>query len=318
MHLAGRRCCLTLALLLVCVSTPSRAEPELSETAPLASRSLLLDITDTGDRLVAVGERGHVLLSDDEGKNWRQVVVPTRSQLTAVFFSDAKSGWAGGHDGIIIHTEDGGESWTLQHQDQQYDDPVLDIWFRNQRQGFAIGAYGMFLSTSNGGTTWDRRQIIDQDFHFNAIASLADGELFIATEQGHIFHSLDDGYNWKELPSPYAGSFFGITAIDEDSLLVYGLRGHLFRSDDRGRSWQKIDSGTEASLMDAVRTADGTIHLVGLGGKILSSTDAGGKFVERTRADRKALTAVIEGSNGSLVISGAAGISIDNGSPGEY
>lgn len=35
---------------------------------PLAGRSSLLDITRAGSRLVAVGERGHVLLSDDQGK----------------------------------------------------------------------------------------------------------------------------------------------------------------------------------------------------------------------------------------------------------
>jgi photosystem II stability/assembly factor-like uncharacterized protein len=306
--------CLAFTLLTtILLPQASATDITQSELAPNASLSLLLDIDNAGDRLVAVGERGHILLSDDAGSSWRQVIAPTRSQLTSVFFADSSHGWAAGHDGVILHSADAGESWVMQHQDQQYDDPVLDIWFRNRREGFAIGAYGMFLSTSNGGRSWDRRSIIDEDFHFNAITALPDGEMFIAGEQGHLYHSIDEGYNWEKLPSPYAGSFFGITAIRDNSLLVYGLRGHLFRSQDRGRSWQPIDSGTEASLMDATQTSENNIFLVGLGGNILNSTDGGEHFSLRTRKDRKALTAVIEGNNGTLVISGAAGISVDSG-----
>ncbi|HDH16009.1 MAG TPA: hypothetical protein ENG90_05985, partial [Gammaproteobacteria bacterium] len=54
---------------------------EQSEPARLASRTLLLDITLAGTRIVAVGERGIVLTSDDSGKTWQQKLVPTRSQL---------------------------------------------------------------------------------------------------------------------------------------------------------------------------------------------------------------------------------------------
>src|SRR5690349_8937389 len=52
---------------------------ESSEPARLAAKSLLLDVARAGSRLVAVGDRGHVLLSDDEGGTWRQVIVPTRA-----------------------------------------------------------------------------------------------------------------------------------------------------------------------------------------------------------------------------------------------
>ena len=42
-----------------------------AEIEPLAAGSLLLDLAAAGSRLVAVGERGHVLLSDDQGVTWR-------------------------------------------------------------------------------------------------------------------------------------------------------------------------------------------------------------------------------------------------------
>ena len=78
----------------------------------LANEALLLGVTRAGKRLVAVGEYGDILLSDDEGQSWHQAKkVPTTVTLTAVDFVDDKTGWAVGHDTVILKTEDGGETW---------------------------------------------------------------------------------------------------------------------------------------------------------------------------------------------------------------
>ncbi len=53
--------------------------------------------TKAGNRLVAVGERGIVLLSDDAGLNWKQVDVPVSVTLTGVQFVSPMKGWAIGH-----------------------------------------------------------------------------------------------------------------------------------------------------------------------------------------------------------------------------
>ena len=300
---------------LVSASSLLAATQFTSEPARLAAQSLLLDVTRAGNRLVTVGERGHVLLSDDNGLHWRQVSVPTRSQLTAVTFADDRNGWAVGHDAVILSTSDAGEHWSLQHQDEQYDDPLLDIWFRDAQHGFAIGAYGMFLSTDNGGKSWDRRQISEDDYHLNAITSLPDGELFIAAEQGHVYYSEDEGYNWQELPTSYNGSWFGIMPLGDDGLLVFGLRGHMLRSTERGNNWSTINTGTESSLMAGTSLPDGSVVVVGLGGTILTSRDEARTFQVRTRDDRKHLTGIAAGPDDTVILSGAAGIKRDTGQP---
>jgi len=86
----------------------------LSERAavimPGAKDAMMLSATRAGDRLVAVGDHGVVLLSDDDGKNFRQAhAVPTRATLTGVTFIDAREGWACGHWGVVLHTTDGGD-----------------------------------------------------------------------------------------------------------------------------------------------------------------------------------------------------------------
>ena len=81
------------------VSTAAAADtPVYAIESAKASRTLLLDVAHAGARLVVVGDHGHILLSDDQGKTWSQARVPTRQLLTAVFFVDEQHGWAVGHD----------------------------------------------------------------------------------------------------------------------------------------------------------------------------------------------------------------------------
>ena len=142
--------------------------------APLAVESLLLDGAVAGSRLVVVGERGHILVSTDDGASWTQAEVPTRVLLTAVHMHDEHTGWAVGHDAVILRTGDGGETWTLVHQAPEEELPLLDVWFRDERTGFAVGAYGYFLATEDGGETWTPRTISEDDFHLNALVPVAD------------------------------------------------------------------------------------------------------------------------------------------------
>jgi photosystem II stability/assembly factor-like uncharacterized protein len=278
-------------------------EPELAIRAPLAQRSLLLDAASIGGRLVAVGERGHILLSDDAGLEWRQASVPTTATLTGVFFHSRELGWAVGHDAVILRTRDGGETWELLHRAPEEERPFLDVWFANENEGFAIGAYGFFFATTDGGDSWDSRKISDFDAHLHHLSRSANGRMYIAAEMGMIYRSDDDGESWIELPSPYQGSFFATVPLDGDAVLLAGLRGHLFRSDDAGDNWREIETGTVAMLTDGLVLADGRPLIAGLGGTILVSGDGGQTFDLYPMADRRGISSVVPaGTNGVLLV----------------
>jgi photosystem II stability/assembly factor-like uncharacterized protein len=310
-------------------STPASAQEPASEEVeyalekPLASRSLLLDGAAIGDLMVAVGERGHILTSRDQGLAWKQATtVPTRATLTGVFFHDEELGWAVGHDAVILRTRDGGSSWELLYQAPEEELPFLDVWFKDARSGFALGAYGYFLETADGGDSWEPVDLsagvelteeeelygYGADYHLNHLARSDDGRLYIAAEAGTIYRSDDGGENWTTLPSPYEGSFFGTLPLEGDSLLLFGLRGHLFRSDDAGESWREIDSGTEAMLTDGLRLGDGTVIVAGLAGTLLVSTDGAETFGLRPQADRQGLATVLPTADDHLLLIGEFGV----------
>ena len=129
------------------LNSASNPVPLSARAAPLASQSLLLDITKINpSTLVAVGERGHILLSSD-GQQWQQASVPVQSTLTAVYFVDETHGWAVGHDATILATIDGGLSWQIQQYLPKVEKPLLDVLFSDKDNGIAIGAYGLFYRT---------------------------------------------------------------------------------------------------------------------------------------------------------------------------
>jgi photosystem II stability/assembly factor-like uncharacterized protein len=243
--------------------------PHPAEVMPLASQSLLLAAVENPDRAVVVGERGHILLSEDR-ENWRQASqVPVNITLNDLDFY-GRNGWAVGHDATILHTSDGGENWQIQHYEVNPEDPnpLLDVLLLDARNGIAIGAYGMAMRTSDGGANWERVELIpDLDWHLNSISRIDETTLFIAAEAGNGYISTDLGETWEELMLPYGGSMFGAVGVD-NGILTFGLRGNAFFSDDAGQTWERVEIEGVDSVFAGHALNDGRVVLAGANGVV--------------------------------------------------
>jgi photosystem II stability/assembly factor-like uncharacterized protein len=274
---AGIRCLVILACVAAAQAQdapPPNAkdlQPRPAEIAPLAAKSLLLAITRAGERLVAVGDRGTILVSSD-GEKWDQVASPVHATLTAVSFADPQHGWIVGHDATILHTADGGAKWTLQNFKPADFKPLLGVLALDAQRAFAVGAYGLFLTTADGGTTWtqvDAPAILEDGLHANALIKLGNGELFLAGETGLLGISTD-GTEWTRLKLPYEGSLFGALRRGEKGALVFGLRGNVLATEDvRSGQWRKINTETVQSMFGGGYLPGNEAVLVGADGEIL-------------------------------------------------
>lgn len=305
----GRGPSSTLLALLLALTLPyTLTASETSEPAPLAPKSLLLAVARAGDQLVAVGDRGHVLRSADQGRSWRQTLAPTRALLTGLSFPDARHGWAVGHDGVILATADGGETWQRQDNGKDLETVYLDVYFRNATHGFAVGAYGKFMTTVDAGKTWTAAHPSEDEVHYNRITAAGDGTLYLAGEAGLLLVSRDDGQKWTKAEVPYDGSFFGALPLAEGRVVIYGLRGHILRSDDRGATWAEENNPVELLIMGGTRLAAGPVVLAGQGGNFFVSRDAGLTFTHWKPADfGTGVAAVIDAGDGTLLAVGEAG-----------
>jgi photosystem II stability/assembly factor-like uncharacterized protein len=310
--------------------------------SPLAQRALLNGLARAGERIVAVGQRGHVLFSDDGGKTWKQADVPLSSDLVAVAFADAKSGWAVGHDGVVLRSTDAGATWSRQldgHKsgeamveyynreakpgDARYaaaleeakkfaaqgaENPLLDVWFENETTGYAVGAFGLALRTRDGGATWEPLlHAIDNPkaLHLYAVRGVG-GEVYLSGEQGY-FAKLDRASGqFRSIELPYKGTLFGITG-NSQALIVHGLRGTALRSTDGGRSWQPVETKLAVGLTGST-VADGAIVIVSQAGHVLVSRDDGASFKLAKLERPIPAAAVIAAGKGAVVVAGPRGV----------
>jgi photosystem II stability/assembly factor-like uncharacterized protein len=283
----------------------------LPDSGPLgentAKRLALLDAANLGNRIVAVGDRGYIVYSDDAGSKWTRAKAPPAPLLTAISFADAKNGWAVGHDSVILATQDGGLSWTQQFSAAAEQRPLLDVLFLDAKTGIAVGAYGAYYETSDGGKTWNAAKATQDDKHLNAIIKVADVKLLILGEAGTILLSDDAGKKWTAVPSPYKGSLFGGVVADDGAIVAFGLRGRIYRSTDAGKTWKQVDTASQVTLMGGTKLPDGAIVLAGAAGTALVSRDNGQSFQPLPSGTTRALASAILGGPNAVLLLGEAG-----------
>ena len=287
-----------------------------AEATTAATKAMILSSARAGKRIVAAGNNGIVLLSDTDGADFRQAKsVPVRSTLTAVFFVDDKTGWAVGQWGVVLRTDDAGETWTLQRHDTSVDQPLFSVWFRDRERGIAVGLWSLMIATVDGGKTWTPVNLPPSPGRKKADRNLLKifanrmGTLFVAAEQGLILKSYD-GETWAYIDTGYKGSFWTGIVLNNGTLLVGGLRGTIYRSADDGRSWREAKSEFKSSITDFAE-AGGKVYAAALDGVFLESENGGGTFKGSQREDRLPFTAISVNSVGKLVKFSKQGAVID-------
>lgn len=216
----------------------------------------LLDLERAGERLVAVGASGLVVLSDDGGDSWRQVEVPVSATLTAVHFPSAQRGWAVGHAGVIIASEDGGETWALQFDGRRANDALL-VWARQQREGLEEKLSDAEEAGADAAEIDDLAYLLEEAVYLEEDAQLA----------------VDTGP---------ADPFLGVYFLDEQRGMAVGAYGMAYRTENGGQDWRihiaGIDNLDRFHLYALAQDAGGALYLSGEAGLLYRSTDEGLTF----------------------------------------
>lgn len=296
---------------------PSSLQPALK--APTATRAALLGVAEAGDRLVAVGAHGLVLLSDDFGVSWRQAKsVPTQALLTAVFFLTPREGWAVGHDAVILHTLDAGETWALKYVNAERGVPLFTVLFLDEEHGFAMGALGLVLETDNGGTSWTERLIRRGDvgdYNLNRLLRSGD-QLYVASEFGLVYRSTNRGKTFQAVQSPSEADLWNALALADGTLIFCSANGEVWRTRRDLTSWSELKSPTSAGLVAVATTLDGRLAVAGLNGVIATADRELRALTPVLRTRGPDFTALAPGPRGRLVALSNRGVSLVPDRPG--
>jgi photosystem II stability/assembly factor-like uncharacterized protein len=289
------------------IDTPARA-------STMAATSPLLGVAVAGETVVAVGQRGHILVSKDGGKTWQQAKVPVSTDLVAVHFPSATNGWAVGHGGVVLHSTDGGLTWVRQLEGKQAaklaadymgkhkDDPAfaqlvrqsegqladaeigaappfLDVYFESETTGYIVGAFNRIFRTEDAGKTWFPWMAhVDNpdELHFYAIRR-SGSDFYLTGEQGMVWRLDAKDNKFVRVPTGYKGTLFGLVGTAR-AVLAYGMNGTIFRSLDLGKSWERAANSSRAGINGGLVLSDNRILLVNSAGELLLSNDQGASF----------------------------------------
>ena len=275
-------------------STYPQKTPSDSEFIPfhapidpsLISDASLFDICESAPGIFwAVGDRGAVWTSSDNGEKWYLVKVPTSANLRAVSFSDELNGLIVGGSvlpgtsngkGVILRTTDGGRTWD--HIDTAGIPCLHDLLFRGDGTAEVWGDSSElypsgYFTSEDGGENWDSPVRTARHIGWKKgnstpfFAGLSKKGFPVRFEQSQI------------VPIEGFSAQFPLTAfaVSSKNILFVGHSGTLFR-------WYEGESPEQLPLPDEARNFDfetvsvsgNTVYLAGNPGtKIFSSNDAG-------------------------------------------
>jgi len=334
--MVARRLIALCALCFVVTAAPVYATADFVFTPAIPFADVttmpLTDISRAGERLVAVGERGLIIVSDDDGQSWRQAAVPVSATLTAVSFPTPNKGWAVGHAGTILHSDDGGGSWQLQFDGVAVNKQYLEFT-RSERERLQ-GEVDALQRSADASTT-DASSSLLREMELSledAVYAEEDARqaleigpvdpfldvLFVSVNRGFavgaygmIYRTEDAGTSWRAL---YGGienidryHYYSLAQTEDGLLYLSGEAGLLYRSTDGGLSWQRLESLYEGSLFGLL-TKDDYVIAFGLRGNIFRSDDRGYIW---SRVDNPTENSLYGGSvlaSGEVVLLGSGGL----------
>jgi photosystem II stability/assembly factor-like uncharacterized protein len=313
------------------------------------ARVLLVALARTAShRLVAVGEHGVVIYSDDNGENWTQASVPANVTLTCVAFATAEIGWAAGHFGAILKTRDGGATWEVQlngiqanqltltaaqdpavatdpcpcaplalrrathFMDEGPDKPFLCLLVLSPQKILTFGAYRMAMLSNDGGASWTdwSLHIYDKYSHNIYDAAMIGSTCYLVAEEGLVFASTDGCSSFLPLTPTSSTTLFGVLGAKDGSIIVYGVAGAAFRSTDAGKSWINIMLASQDDITCGRGLESGVIILASEAGVLFKSTDNGVSFNAIPGITPVPIFDIQEAADGSLMAVGAAGVMV--------
>jgi photosystem II stability/assembly factor-like uncharacterized protein len=280
--------------------------PALAVAHP--TRANLQAIERAGRRLVAAGERGLVIYSDDGGATWRQAKVPVSVTLTALRFANERDGWAIGNMGVVLRSGDGGATWRR----------VFD------------GQAGAALALAAAQKAWDAarpdpddaghplnllleeaRRLVDEgaDKPLLGIDLRGDGSVMVAGAYGLAYSTRDGGRTWQahmaDLPNPEGVTWYGIARRAQEQYL-FGEQGTILRA-AAGTPFAAAQSPASGSLFGALTLKDDALLLFGLRGKVYRSAAPGAPWIEVQTPVDASLISGLQLADGTVLLLGAAG-----------
>ena len=219
-----------------------------------------------------------------------RAVAARRDRLYDVRFVTESRVWVVGYPGLLLRSEDAGETW--ERVDPGTREALFSVDFVDPEHGWVSGRTGLILHTADGGNTWARRETGVTESIF-AVDFLDERTGCAVSNWGQTLFTTDGGATWtvREVEPMINASLNAVVMLDARTVLVAGdypswemeMEGvdataisNVYRTEDGGATWQVVPTGSTAVLFDMAFRPDGiTGYAVGTQGAFLATRDGG-------------------------------------------
>jgi photosystem II stability/assembly factor-like uncharacterized protein len=220
---------------------------------------------------------------------WKVLRTGTSKWLMSIAFATPQLGSAVGWYGAMVHTEDGGESWT--EQQSRLNESLSCVTFATSTVGFAVGRNGIILRTDDAGRTWSRQNTGTSE-HLGSVVFVSSESGFVVGGPGIILHTTDGGHTWSKQNSGTDVGLSSVTFVTRSSGWVVGNDGTVLHTEDAGATWVNQNTGV-GELLHSVSFANAESGwIVGQNGVILHTDDGGRSWRKQDWGNTKELHSV--------------------------
>lgn len=229
---------------------------------------------------------------------WQKQRSGSLAWLYAIQFLDSETGFAGGSNGTLLKTNNGGREWKKVRL--PVTDMIRDVHFLDSLNGWMLCDRGRsrsgrnasyLMRTADGGITWSAVDLKDSPERFSRLFFGTSGKGYLIGEGGMMTVLPLDGKPETRAVLPSRFLMVDGAVLEDSRIVLAGGGGSLIFSDDSGRSWLAASfAGSRAeSKLNAVYFVDREIGWTsGNGGSIFSTTDGGRSWrqqISNTRAN---------------------------------
>ncbi len=284
-------CLIPLCLCLIALGCkpPGRPQFAMPKISMVTGENLHSVVAFSPQEAQVYGNMGIILGAATGGETtdaWKRIESGVADALLCnTVFVDRQNGWSVGIKGTIIHSTDGGTTWSAQSSGTEKN--LFSVSFPDLKNGWIVGEFGTIIHTGDGGATW-QPQSQGMDKELNGVFFVDDRRGWLVGEFGTILHTEDGGatweaqtceeiqtnndmfsYDWRPMPALY-----GVHFLNAATGLIIGADGIILKTDDGGKKWRKLQSNCDVPLY-AIEMVGSNGWIVGNRGVYLVSRDAG-------------------------------------------
>lgn len=181
-----------------------------------------------------VGNSDMLLKTTNAGNTWVDQTCTAYPNVTALDVLDASNVWACGYTGSasgkILHTTDGGTTWTSTASSTGI---LYGIHFTSPTEGWIVGAGGVILHTADGGLNWNS-QTSGTSQNLMSVYFVDSQNGWVGGANGTLLFTENGGQTWTTYSSGHSNTIRSIFFVNPYKAWYTGNAGtirHLWKSE---------------------------------------------------------------------------------------